>query len=113
MMALRDPHLYQQRKLQLYATLYELHQQADQAIVNVTSLREMIIPQAEQALQDYEKAYTAGRYSLLELTEAQQLLVDLKLEAVIAASDYHRYVIEIDRLTGAGLSTDIPTGVTP
>lgn len=113
MLSLRDPHLYQQQKLKLYATLYELHQQADQAIVNLTTLQETIIPQAEQALQDYEKAYAAGRYSLLELTEAQQLLVDLKLETVIAASDYHRYVIEIDRLTGAGLFTGQSAGVTP
>ena len=60
----------------------------------------------------YEKGYAAGRYSFLELTEAQQLLIDLKLEVVITASDYHRYQIEIDRLTGAGLSTGPTTGPT-
>ena len=109
MMALRDPHVYQQRHLTLYSTLFELHQEIRHSIDAVTALRETIIPQAEQALQDYEKGYAAGRYSFLELTEAQQLLLDLKLETVIAASDYHRYLIEIDRLTGAGLST----GVTP
>ncbi len=104
-MALRDPHVYQQRRLTLYATLFELHQEIKHAIDTVTTLREAIIPQAEYALQEYEKGYAAGRYSFLELTEAQQLLIDLKLETVIAASDYHRYRIEIDRLTGAGLST--------
>ncbi|MFV9616361.1 MAG: TolC family protein, partial [Gammaproteobacteria bacterium] len=107
MMALRDPHVYQQRRLTLYATLFELHQEIKHAIAAVTTLRESIIPQAEQALQDYEKGYAAGRYSFLELTEAQQLLLDLKLELVIAASDYHRYHIEIDRLTGAGLATGV------
>ncbi len=109
MMALRDPNVYQQRRLALYSTLFELHQEIKHAIDAVTALRETIIPQAEYALQDYEKGYAAGRYSFLELTEAQQLLLDLKLEIVIAASDYHRYRIEIDRLTGAGLST----GATP
>ena len=109
MMALRDPLVYEQQYLSLYSTLFELHQEIKHAIEAVTALRKTIIPQAEQALQDYEKGYAAGRYSFLELTEAQQLLLDLKLELVIAASDYHRYHIEIDRLTGAGLST----GVTP
>ena len=106
-MALRDPQVYQQRLLTLYSTLFELYQEIKHAIDAVTALRKTIIPQAEQALQDYEKGYAAGRYSFLELTEAQQLLLDLKLELVIAASDYHRYHIEIDRLTGAGLSTGV------
>jgi cobalt-zinc-cadmium efflux system outer membrane protein len=115
MVALQGPHIYQQQRLKLYSTLFELHHESKHAFDAVTALRETIIPQAELALQDYEKGYAAGRYSFLELTEAQQLLVDLKLEKVVAASDYHRYRIEIDRLTGAGLSTDmstrLPTGV--
>jgi len=102
--ALSDPLLYEQQYLTLYAILFELHQEIKHAIGAVTALRKTIIPQAEQALKDYEKGYSAGRYSFLELTEAQKLLIDLKLEAVNTASDYHRYQIEIDRLTGAGLS---------
>jgi len=110
MMALRDPLIYEQQYLLLYSTLFELHQEIKHAVDAVTALRETIIPEAEQALKDYEKGYAAGRYSFLELTEAQKLLIDLKLEAVIAASDYHRYQIEIDRLTGAGLSASLTTG---
>ena len=110
MMALSDPLVYEQQYLSLYATLFELHQEIKHAIAAVSALRKTIIPQAEQALKDYEKGYAVGRYSFLELTEAQQLLIDLKLEVVIEASDYHRYRIEIDRLTGAGLSTSLSTG---
>ena len=110
MMALGDPLVYEQQYLSLYATLFELHQEIKHAIGAVSALRKTIIPQAEQALKDYEKGYAAGRYSFLELSEAQQLLIDLKLELVITASDYHRYHIEIDRLTGAGLSAKSSTG---
>ena len=67
-------------------------------------MRNKIIPQAEEALRDYEKAYAAGRYSFLELTEAQQMLIDLKMEAITAAANYHRYLVEIDRLTAADLT---------
>jgi len=105
MIALSDPLVYEQKYLSLYATLFELHQEIKHTIAAVEALHKTIIPQAEKALKDYEKGYAAGRYSFLELTEAQQLLIDLKLELVNTASDYHRYHIEIDRLTGAGLST--------
>ncbi len=112
MMALSEPLIYEQQYLALYETLFELHQEIKHAIDAVTDLHKTIIPQAKQALTDYEKGYSAGRYSFLELTEAQQLLIDLKLEVVIAASDYHRYQIEIDRLTGAGLSANQSAGNT-
>jgi len=107
MLGLRDPYVYEQRRLALYATLFEVHQEIKHAVDALTALRETIIPQAESVLHDYEKGYAAGRYSFFELSEAQRLLLDSRLDAVMAAADYHRYRIEIDRLTGAGL----PTGV--
>ncbi len=110
MLALRDPLVYEQQYLSLFTTLFELHRELIHSIDAVTALQKSIIPQAEKALKEYEKAYAVGRYSFLELTEAQQLVIDLKLEIVIAASDYHRYKIEIDRLTGAGLSVAPSTG---
>lgn len=109
MAGLRDPYVYEQRRLELYATLFEVHQEIKHAIDAVMTLDKTIIPQAELALKDYEKGYAAGRYSFIELTEAQRSLLDSRLESVMAASDYHRYRIEIDRLTGAGLLT----GATP
>lgn len=107
MMSLREPHIFEQRRLELYATLFEVHQEIKHAIDAVTTLRETIIPQAKLALKDYEKGYKAGRYSFLELSEAQNTLLDSRLESVMAAADYHQYRIEIDRLTGAGLSTGV------
>ena len=111
-MAQRDPLIYQQQRLTLYATLFELYQEVKHANDAVNALRKNIIPQAKQALKDYEKGYAAGRYSFFELTEAQKLLLELKLESIVAASDYHRYFIEIDRLTGAGLSVSQSTSQT-
>jgi len=109
MQSLRNPYDLEQRHLELHATLYEVHQELNHAIDAVSAFRKTIIPLAESALRDYEKGYAAGRYSLLELNVAQRTLLDSRLESVMSAADYHRYRIEIDRLTGAGLST----GVTP
>ena len=109
MQSLRNPYDLEQRRLELYATLFEVHHELKHAIEAESTYRKTIIPLAESTLKDYEKGYAAGRYSLLELNVAQRILLDSRLEHVIAAADYHRYRIEIDRLTGAGLST----GVTP
>jgi len=107
MTSLRNPYDLEQRRLELYATLYEVHQELNHAIDAVSTYRNTIIPLAESALQDYGKGYAAGRYSLLELNVAQRTLLDSRLESVMAAADHHRYRIEIDRLTGAGLSTGV------
>jgi cobalt-zinc-cadmium efflux system outer membrane protein len=98
----REPLALEQRRLELHATLFEVYQAMQQAADAVRTLRETIIPQAELALADYESGYAAGRYSYLELTEAQRALLDARREAVDNAADYHRYRIEIDRLTGTG-----------
>lgn len=92
---------YEQRSLELHATLFEIHQKLSHAASVVRVLRTRIIPDAGEALRVYEKGFSAGRYSLLELTDAQQQLLDARREAVTAAADYHRYRVEIDRLTGA------------
>lgn len=107
MLDLRNPHDRLKSRLELHTTLFEIHQEILHQIDAVKTLRETIIPLAEEALRDYEKGYTAGRYSLLELNVAQRTLLESRLELVIAAADYHRYRIEIDRLTGAGLATGV------
>ena len=105
----RNPYDREQRRLELHSTLFEVHREIKHEIDAVTAYRDSIIPLAEEALRDYENGYAAGRYSLLELNVAQRTLLDSQLELLSAAANYHRYRIEIDRLTGAGL----PTGANP
>jgi len=101
------PLLYRQRQLELHASLYEIYQELSHAYTASQILRERIVPEAELALHDYEKGYRSGRYSLLELSDAQNSLLDARLEAVMTASDFHNYRIEIERLTGQSMSTGV------
>lgn len=97
---LREPFLYEERRLELHATLFSLHQELMHSRLMVETLTGHIIPEAMRALGDYEKGYAAGRYSFLELVDAQRSLLEARNEAITAAADYHRFRIEIDRLTG-------------
>jgi len=103
----RQPLLFRQRQLELHASLYEIYQELSHALTASQTLHEQIVPEAELALRGYEKGYRAGRYSLLELSDAQELLLEARLEAVMTASDYHNYRIEIERLTGQSMSAGV------
>jgi len=98
------PYNLEQRRITLYTTLYELYQEIHHAIDAVAALQETIIPEAKLVLQDYQRGYEAGRYSLLELNTAQKILLNAQLEVAVTASNYHLNKIEIERLTGRNMA---------
>ncbi len=99
-----EPLNFEQQRLELYATLFEFYQEMKHAREAVATLNEKIIPAAEQMLNDYESGYQAGRYSLLELIQAQQLLHNARTQLLEMAVNFHSRKIEIDRLTAAQLT---------
>lgn len=106
-LARREPLLAQNRKLALRATLFSLHQELLHDRDRLQMLRSRIIPAATQALDDTNRGYGTGRYSLLELTQAQEVLLQARLEALDAAASFQRNRIQIDRLTGASPRTGV------
>lgn len=98
-----QPLRYEQQRLALYTSLYEIYQELLHARTAYEALTQRIIPEAQQAATDYQQGYHSGRFSLLELNEAQGTLLEAQLERVMAASNYHRLKTEIERLTGVAL----------
>ncbi len=70
----------------------------------VTALRERALPRMEAALKNTEYAYDRGRYSYLELVDAQRELLAVRDSLIDAATEYHLTLIEIERLTGTAVS---------
>lgn len=85
------------------ANLFGLYQQLQLARSEVTGLRNELIPQAETALKQSEDGYARGRFSYLEMADAQRELLELQRSAVAAAATYHRVLAEIERLTNTPL----------
>lgn len=102
-----QPLRYEQQRLALYTSLYEIYQELLHARTAHEALSQRIIPEAERAAIDYEQGYQTGRFSLLELNEAQGTLLEAQLEQVMAAANYHRLKTEIERLTGAALHSGV------
>lgn len=103
----REPFLAQQQRLALHATLFELHQELLHTRDRLTVYQKRIIPAAEKALADYSQGYAAGRYSLWELTSAQETLLEARSESLSAATEHHKIGIEIIRLIGATPATGV------
>jgi cobalt-zinc-cadmium efflux system outer membrane protein len=104
-----DPLAFEQKKTELYVTLYDIYQELSHSKIAAELLQERIIPSAQKAVQDYEKLYSTGRYSLLELVDAQRTLLNSRSQLLESVANFHRFQIEIDRLTGALVTT----GATP
>lgn len=87
------------------ATLYELHRQLSRAVSEATTLRDDIKPRSAEALEETAYGYRRGRYSYLELVDAQREYLAVQEALISAAASAHGLRTEIERLTSAPLST--------
>jgi cobalt-zinc-cadmium efflux system outer membrane protein len=81
------------------AALYDLSQELKHARAQVESLRDTVIPQAREALGLTRRGYANGRYSQIDLLDAQRTLLELESEQLRNAADYHRTLAAIERMT--------------
>lgn len=95
----------QSRLLELRATLFDLYQEIQHARTETRALRDDVQPQAATMLQAAEQGYRAGRFSLIELTDAQTQLLEIERDAIRAAVEFHTLLVEMRRLVGDPLNT--------
>ncbi|RYZ88465.1 MAG: TolC family protein [Moraxellaceae bacterium] len=91
--------------IKLQAHLTALHSAYEQALTEVNSLREDVLPLLTQAMRATTSGFNQGRYSYLELNLAQREVLDVQLMLIDAAARTHILASEIERITGAGLNT--------
>jgi cobalt-zinc-cadmium efflux system outer membrane protein len=97
----------QAARVRAEASLFELVQELQHAITETELLRDEVLPQMQEALQATEYAWQRGRYSYLEWTEAQAERVAVQRTLIEAAANAQIFQVEIERLTGAALQTDL------
>jgi outer membrane protein, heavy metal efflux system len=59
-----------------------------------------ILPKAEDALAISRDGFAQGRFSYLEVLDAQRTIFDVKQEYIRAATSYHQFLVEMERLIG-------------
>lgn len=94
-------------RVQIETQLFALYQELQHSLHRAVTLREEILPRIEQALEDTERAYAAGRYGYFELRVVQAELLDTRTALVESSIDAHHNVIEIERLTGTTVTSPV------
>ena len=88
-------------KVQLEAQLNQFYSAHQQALVELHSLRDQILPLLQEANRATGAAFEQGRYSSLELALAQRELLDARAAQIDAALRAHETRIELERLTAS------------
>lgn len=91
----------EQAFLKQQAQLYALWQELQHARVEHEAQRDRVVPAMERALRQTEDAWRRGRYSLLELREAQTEWLAQRRHLIRSATEFHEHHLDIQRLTGA------------
>jgi len=88
--------------------LFELHRNLQSEIGTAQTLQRDLLPRAEEALSETRYAYERGRYSFIELVDAQREYLDLQGALIEASAQAHTLRAEIERLTREPLGGETP-----
>jgi cobalt-zinc-cadmium efflux system outer membrane protein len=94
-------------RVQLEARLNQTYSAHQQALAELHSLRDQILPLLQDATRAIAAAFEQGRYSSLELALAQRELLEARAALIEAALRAHETRIELERLTASAPYTEI------
>ena len=87
------------QRFESHQALFERYQELMHARHEHEVLRDTLLPKAEQAFAFTRRGFEAGRFSLVQLAQAQRTLFDLRTRRVEAGVRYHAVLVELERLT--------------
>jgi cobalt-zinc-cadmium efflux system outer membrane protein len=87
-------------KLSLSLQLTDLFYQKNLTMTHLVSFKTMLIPDVQDVYNDVRQGYLKGRYSYLDLFDAQDSLFEIKENYAEAVADFHRIRAEIWTLIG-------------
>ena len=99
-------------KVQLEARLNQTYSSHSQALTELHSLRDQILPLLQDANRATAAAFDQGRYSSLELALAQRELLEARAALIDAALRAHETRIELERLTASAPVQSTQSGET-
>jgi cobalt-zinc-cadmium efflux system outer membrane protein len=91
-------------RVQLQAQLANVYALYQEALAEVNSLRQQVVPLLDQAMQSTTYAFNQGRYSYLELSAARREWIEAQGALIDAAVRAHETRIELERITGSAVT---------
>jgi len=87
--------------LRLRTELYDAHARMAAALEEVTLIATDVLPGAESTYLAASRGFELGKFSFLEVLDAQRTLFQSKNQYLLAVAESYRASAEIDRLVGA------------
>jgi cobalt-zinc-cadmium efflux system outer membrane protein len=100
-------------EVRLRALLFRLQQELVHAGHVLDLLQKDILPETREALSIVREGFEHGRSSQLELLDAERTFVEVRREQIEAAASFHRFVLDIERLTGEAIDGPPSTEAIP
>lgn len=94
-------------RARLGASLATQHERLKTARQTAESLRSEILPSAQSAFDAANKGFIAGKFSFLDVLDAQRTLFQAKSQYVQALLDAHQSIAEIERILGDVISHQV------
>jgi cobalt-zinc-cadmium efflux system outer membrane protein len=95
--------------VQVQTALAETHAALSAAFSEASTLRDEVLPGAQQAFDAAREGYRQGKFQFLEVLDAQRTLFEARGQYVEALSAYHKAVAALERLIGEPLSALTPS----
>ncbi|MEE8367543.1 MAG: TolC family protein [Thermoanaerobaculia bacterium] len=92
-------------EVRLRVALAEGYQLLSSAYSEVTALRSTVLPGAQSAFDAVNEGYRLGRFGLLDVLDSQRTLFEARRQYLRAAEDYHKTVVDVERLIGDRLDS--------
>ena len=90
-------------EVRITTLLNTAYQKLSTAHAEVSALRQDILPGAQSAYDAAREGYRFGKFGFLDVLDAQRTLFGAKSQYLLALSDYHKSVVEVERLIGGSL----------
>ena len=88
--------------VEVTASVREAHEALSMAYEEVQALDRTVLPAAATAFATIRDGYREGRFSYLDLLDAERTLNDARKRRIEALAAYHTSLVEIDHLIGEG-----------
>ena len=91
------------QETQVNNAFFRTYQELVSSYDNARVLMKEIIPTAQKTLADAEEGYRRGKFSYLDVLEAQRTYFETREQGIDTLAAYHTAVAEVERLTGESI----------
>jgi len=92
-------------EVQVLTTLEETYQALSTSFLEATALKNEVLPGAKSAFDAASEGFRQGKFSYLDVLDAQRTLFEVRDQYIETLTAYHKAVVEMERLIGERLDT--------